>query len=305
MQLEERRTRNGEIVHLEALDRCPGCASKRVTDCCVSEDVVLGSGPYRVQQCSDCTLAFLNPRPTEADVPTVNQTLEALPTHGTLLTEVRRRRLAMRGKSYLAHHSGSSLRCLDVGAGDGFFAEALATLPRVDHVVACDYMEEAPASLRERPNSKLSYQRYDATFAEKEAYDVVFCRHMLEHVHDPTAWVAKLRGLIKTGGLLVLEVPRWDAIWLDIFGGDYSHISAPAHLNQYTQRALEQQLKGFDIVRWGQTHGVVLGRSIMSKLKKKYIDVTAPIALAALPLEILVERISGRWACLTCVARKV
>lgn len=304
-QVEERRTRKGEVVHLESLDACPGCKSKNVLDRYISDDVVLGSGPYRVQQCSDCTLAFLNPRPTEADVPTVNQTLEALPTKGNFLGAVRRRRLAMRAKAYLAAEKSSGLRCLDVGSGDGFFTEALATLPQVEHAVACDYMDEAPIVFRERANPKLSYQHYDETFKEKEAYDVVFCRHMLEHVHDPTAWLAKLRGLLKPGGILVLEVPRWDSIWLDVFGGDYSHISPPAHINQYTERALEQELKGFEIVRWGQTHGIVLGRSIASKLQKKYINVTAPLALAAFPFEVLIERLSGRWACLTCVARKV
>lgn len=301
--MEERRTRKGELVRLEVLDRCPGCSSTRISDVCVSEDVVLGSGSYKVQQCDDCTLAFLNPRPIEADVPVINQTLEALPTKRTLLGGVRRRRLGMRARSYLSHHPGSNLRCVDIGAGDGFFSEALTTLPNVGEVVACDYKDEGPDLLRGNPRAK--YQKYEETFAEKETYDVVFCRHMLEHVHDPTAWVAKLRGLLKPGGLLVLEVPRWDAIWLDFFGGDYSHISPPAHLNQYTEKALEQQLRGFEVVKWGQTHGIVLGRSIMSKVRKKYIDVTTPLALAAFPFEIAAERLSGRWACLTCVARKV
>lgn len=43
--------------------------------------------------------------------------------------------------------------------------------------------------------------------AEPNAYDVVVCHHMLEHAAQPMSILSEIKGLLKTGGKLLLFVP--------------------------------------------------------------------------------------------------
>ena len=295
--------RNGVTLHVEPVDRCPGCKSQRIARFCETPDLLFGTGSYEVFECKECTLAFITPRPIEADLGITNPGGDDLPSGRGFLTSVRARRLGARTKDYLRHLGRSDARCIDIGCGDGFFAGVLADLPGVSYVLATDYGTERPPYLaREKPN--VEYRSYREVFGTDEQFDVVFCRHMLEHVHDPAAWISKMHACLRPGGLLVLEVPRWDAIWLDVFRGGYIHIGAPTHLLQFTQRSLEHLLGAFTVAEWGQTHGLVLGLSLMGTFRQKRISPSSAFALACFPLEVAVERATGRWACLTCVARK-
>lgn len=45
-------------------------------------------------------------------------------------------------------------------------------------------------------------------FDTKEKFDIIFCRHTLEHVDNPLLFLKKIRSLLKESGLLYLEVPN-------------------------------------------------------------------------------------------------
>ena len=45
-------------------------------------------------------------------------------------------------------------------------------------------------------------------FETDDKFDLVFMSHVIEHVLDPVATVAKIRTLLKPGGVLYLETPN-------------------------------------------------------------------------------------------------
>src|SRR5262249_60276142 len=45
-------------------------------------------------------------------------------------------------------------------------------------------------------------------FETDDRFDLVFMSHVIEHVLDPVATVAKIRSLLKPGGVLYLETPN-------------------------------------------------------------------------------------------------
>ena len=70
----------------------------------------------------------------------------------------------------------------------------------------------------------------DAQFLDgvaDESYDWIFSSHLLEHVKDPTAAVARWWKALKVGGLLICLVPDEDlyeqGIWPSRFNGDHKH----------------------------------------------------------------------------------
>ena len=71
-----------------------------------------------------------------------------------------------------------------------------------------------------------------------DAYDLVTMFHVIEHFDDPSAAVAKCHGLLRDGGVLVMETPNWRGIGALVRGSRWSHIVPPEHLNYFGPAAL-------------------------------------------------------------------
>ncbi|MBM4131025.1 class I SAM-dependent methyltransferase [bacterium] len=96
--------------------------------------------------------------------------------------------------------------CLEVGCGNGLLLEMIAarwglavrglepsstydTRPEVP-IARCTLQDFAPPAL-----------------SWPERYDLVYCRHVLEHVTEPAAFLDRLAALVAPGGWLYVEVP--------------------------------------------------------------------------------------------------
>ena len=101
-----------------------------------------------------------------------------------------------------AHLSGK--RVLDVGCGGGILSEAMTRLGA--KVTGID-MGEAPLAVArlhlEESGLQVDYQPATAeAFSQKhpDAFDVVTCLELLEHVPDPSSVVSACRNLVRPGG---------------------------------------------------------------------------------------------------------
>ena len=101
-----------------------------------------------------------------------------------------------------AHLSGK--RVLDVGCGGGILSEAMTRLGA--KVTGID-MGEAPLAVArlhlEESGLQVDYQPATAeAFSQKhpDAFDVVTCLELLEHVPDPSSVVSACRNLVRLGG---------------------------------------------------------------------------------------------------------
>jgi ubiquinone/menaquinone biosynthesis C-methylase UbiE len=114
------------------------------------------------------------------------------------------------------------LAALDLGAGDGAFAEAL--LDRLGSRLSLTLLDRSPAMLR-AAEARLGSGRtrmiagdLDCDAMPTGSYDIVTAAHLLEHLPDPDAALARMARLLKPGGLLILAVsrPHWCSrlVWL-------------------------------------------------------------------------------------------
>lgn len=139
------------------------------------------------------------------------------------------------------HDALAARRVLDVGAGDGWFADQLvAHLPTDTEIVCWDVNYDDNDLEPSHPNLVRTSER------PSPGYDLVLLLDVLEHIDDPVAFIeTDLAPLTGTGTKVLVAVPAHQRL----FG---SHDEALGHHRRYARRELlDQVLPWLDVVEDG------------------------------------------------------
>jgi SAM-dependent methyltransferase len=84
-----------------------------------------------------------------------------------------------------------------------------------------------------------------------DAYDVALMMHVIEHVPDPCQTLSELFRILRPGGILVLETPRYDTLAFKLLGHRERSVLCEGHVYFFTTDTLEQiaQKVGFSVLR--------------------------------------------------------
>jgi SAM-dependent methyltransferase len=139
---------------------------------------------------------------------------------------------------------GPAARLLDAGCGSGRTLDELARYGRVSGI---DLSAEAVACARGRGHDDVGVARVEDLPFEDAAFDVVTCLDVVEHTPDDGATLAELRRVTRPGGLLLVTVPAYQALWS-------WHDEANLHFRRYDSSSLRVVARqaGWEVV--GDTH---------------------------------------------------
>lgn len=204
-------------------------------------------GDWRFVTCGACGHGYLDPRPSDA---ALGAFYSALYTPDNLQTMIRigesgfdRGLQRRRVRDIRRAVEGPVRRLLDVGCGVGFFLRELGrAFPGAEALgvevggPAADHAESLGLTLHKTS--------FDQVALEPGSVDVLCMNHLVEHLPDPAAALARAAALVRPGGVIEVEVPRldgWGRRWLGRWW--WPHMP-PQHIQIFSAEGLARALAG-------------------------------------------------------------
>ncbi|WP_446809400.1 class I SAM-dependent methyltransferase [Methylomonas sp. 2BW1-5-20] len=161
--------------------------------------------------CKDCGLVWSDPFPHDPrQFYEEDYRLEYKNTYAPKAKHILRAgRVALTRHEKIKHLLHKPQTMLDVGTGGGEFAYLIKSLGHDLHGIEPNKGYGQYSAAQYDLNLQFGFIQ-DAQFAEN-SFDVITIWHVLEHTEDPFFVLGKLHSLLKTDGVLVVEVPNIEA----------------------------------------------------------------------------------------------
>ncbi|OEU67535.1 MAG: hypothetical protein BBJ57_10850 [Desulfobacterales bacterium PC51MH44] len=235
--------------------------------CGESARYVYDMDEYQVYQCVSCGTGFVHPMPAgsalsklyDGFLPDLN--VKKMP--GML-------NIASRLFQQFDLEKGHHLKMLDIGSGGGYFCKAFEEL----NYGLATYVDLDPQSCR-FAQKKLGLERVYNVDAmriheiTKETYDFMYCRHLIEHMPDPTGFLLRIIESLNTGGIFVVQFPNGDS--LEYFA--YTHLNIVHRFNKIRKSNNFSALKTFRLMLFGKMlHGMDPPRHLWAVSRKGIVQ---------------------------------
>ncbi len=288
-------------IEQERLAACPVCGEGQFEAVLDVPDFESQTGTYSIVRCKACDVGFTNPRPTPASLPQLYaaRTTADFPDPQAGLGHWLRRGVIDR---YVQTHLPCSPgpHVADYGCGDGALCLGLLRVRNDLRVDAIDFHVEMPPTLRGK--ERVRYFDHAAWEGIEDRYDMIFLRHVLEHHPTPVQMLQQLRGRLRPGGRLVLEVPNRHSVWASWLGRYWFAWYVPRHLIHFSRESLAfaAQAAGLRQERLGLRHTPVIGGSLGYRLGRP-IGNLGLLGLVSYPIQWLVDVVAGTSTTLEAV----
>ena len=228
----------------------PSCAACGSTNTAESP---LAPHGQRLQRCLRCGLQWrLNPPPPE-ELELLYRTgfySPSRPRGGRLVRQLHYWNNRIRLREIRDLTPG---RLLDVGSGKGRFLAAARDAGW--QVVGVEYAR----SSAEAAMATYGVEVVSGDFLEvpiSGRFDVVTMWHVLEHLPDPGAAIARATSMLRPGGRLVVSVPNIDSLQARLGGDSWFHLDSSRHLFHFSPRSLSALIssQGFRVDRTGHLY---------------------------------------------------
>jgi SAM-dependent methyltransferase len=153
---------------------------------------------------------------------------------------------------------------LDVGCGDGFTGERLASALGAAELWGVD-LHASTASCAQQSRSGVHYVQH-LEQVRSSAFELALLCDVIEHVEDDVALVESVLSRLAPGGHLLLTVPSFQTLFSD-------HDRALRHYRRYSLSQLRRTIDaaGADSLADGYLFGSLLPVRVFAKLKERLL----------------------------------
>ncbi|HEX7899896.1 MAG TPA: fatty acid desaturase [Planctomycetota bacterium] len=197
--------------------------------------------PFQMVECGGCGAWYLDPRPADAELPTIyppNYYTNVLEASSSLDVERARKGAFMRLGTWLFKRRIRPIerhqpitpetRWLDIGCGGGLALEAMRQAYGA-RGVGVDMSERAVAICRQRGFEAHAVRFEDFTPASGSRFHLIHSSHLIEHVGSPLAYLKKVYDLLEPGGVTVFITPNTRTWESRLFRHHWGGLHVPRH----------------------------------------------------------------------------
>ncbi len=251
---------------MSALGACPACGGPLRAWCSARPaDPALGDQPLPLSRCARCGTAV-----TGGEAPAQLHEIGAYGPQTPRLHKAAQPLLAVFDRqrlSFIAPLVRPPARLLDVGAGRGRFVAAA-------RAAGYEALGIEPANRPTEGGAAIARAAIEQAEVEAGSIDVITMWHVLEHLDDPAAALARTAAWLRPGGGLLVGVPNLNSLQARLGGEYWYHLDVPRHRVHFTPSGLEVLLAshGFSVQR---THHLMaehnpfgMWQSLLSRLTR-------------------------------------
>ncbi len=233
---------------------CPVCDASNATILMSVIDFSLTGDLFDIVHCEKCSLNFTYPIPDkDAIAPYYNFPEYISHTDikkgwmNSLYHKVRQRTLKQKTVWVQSLFTGYKGAILEVGAGTGAFADAMAKKGWKVTALEPDASSRAIAlknyGIHLMPSSELEN-------LSPNSFDVITLWHVLEHVHDLKTYIKTFSKLLKHNGRLIIAVPNHTSYDAQFYKNYWAAFDVPRHLYHFSPSSMKFLMKsnGFELV---------------------------------------------------------
>jgi SAM-dependent methyltransferase len=208
-------------------------------------------------QCRSCSLIFPRGIPVEAALPVIYPpnyyAFSETESPNRIVMAVRGWMSRRKGATYTSLVSAPEAEVVDIGCGDGRLLDVLkASCPSGWRYHGVDWSEQAIERLRRKGYDGRSGDVSGLDLTDwDEKFDLAVMHQLIEHVRDPRELMAKVRRILKPGGVLSVETPDIDAWDFRLLSRRYwAGYHIPRHFYIFNKENFSQLARevGFEVI---------------------------------------------------------
>jgi len=198
---------------------------------------------FDIRECRQCSLVYVSPQPTLADLPRFYEDMYPDATEESIRARKASRLVERQAAGILRKRLPEGGHVLDMGCGYGGFLETLA--PYGYTLSAAELSATAAAHARKLvPEADIRTGSFDDLDYAAESFDAVVMLAVLEHLKDPKGAVAQVAGWLRPGGTIMILVPYVQAFFRLKQRLPFVPIAfeAPRHLFDFSPKTMQRLL---------------------------------------------------------------
>jgi len=273
--------------HYETLKQCPFCNSDNIKILFSAPDRLTNkSGKFHLSQCTNCKLAFQNPRIKEeyisefytTDLGYYNPPTEKTQPKNNIISKIKKyipNFIKNRQRKIdLMPQSVPNGKLLEIGCSHGQRLEQLKKRGWQTYGIEMD--ENVAKYAREKRKLDIKCQKIEEAQFSQNEFDVIIMSMVLEHLYNPFQQLKTITNWLKPNGQLLISIPYFEGLEFQWFK-DYSYgLQLPYHITFLNKKILKKYLHqlGYKNIKF---YFQYFDRDIVASAHYKYLETKKPI----------------------------